>query len=56
LPLLVTIVAIAALIGTGKLSPLTTDAILGFAAVLIVLALGARFWAHRRWHANRIAQ
>jgi len=56
LPLLVTIVAIATLIGTGKLSPLVTDAILAFAAVMVVLAIGARFWAHRRWHDDRIAQ
>jgi hypothetical protein len=52
LPLFLAVAAIAALIGAGKIPPLASEVIAAVAAVLVLLAILAHFWHHRRWHAD----
>jgi hypothetical protein len=50
LPLIVAVGVVAAMIGAGKISLPATHVILAAAAVVALLSLLARFWAHHRWH------
>lgn len=50
LPLFLGIVAIAALIGAGKIPVPAAHAMLALAGIVLLLAVIAHFVHHRRWH------
>ena len=54
LPLIAVVALVAALIGAGKIPLVATDAILAVAGILVMLAIAARIWAHRRFHAKEV--